>query len=270
MASGRATRSKRGKPSSNRSKPVAKKNQAASSADGPTLDKKPPQKRKGPVVSAKRRGPSGLMILAIVVVVAFAGAIAFAVYRAQEPSGVGAAVPPNATAQGALVGQPGAPKQIDVYLDFQCPACQAFEQQSGATIDELVASGAVKVVYHPVAYLDRFSSGTKYSSRSSAASGCAAADNVFPQFLKLLYANQPPENASGLPDSQLIALGQQAGAGAGFAKCVTDGTYGGWTKGVTDDASKSGVNATPTVKVNGTRVDTSTDAAFRAAVTAAK
>lgn len=269
MASGRATKSKRGKPSSNRSKPVTKKNLAASTSEGSAPVRKPPQKRRGPVVSAKRRGPSGLMILAIVVVVAFAGAIGFAVYRAQEPSGVGAAVPPNATAQGVLIGQASAPKQIDVYLDFQCPACLAFEQQSGATIDELVAGGAVKVMYHPVAYLDRFSSGTKYSSRSSAASGCAAADNVFPQFIKLLYANQPPENGTGLPDSQLIALGQQAGAGAGFAQCVTDGTYAGWTKGVTDDSSKGGVNATPTVTVNGTRVDTSTDAAFRAAVTAA-
>lgn len=267
MASGRA-KAQRGKPSSNRSKPVAKKNLAAAPPGGSAPARKPPQKRRGPVVSAKRRGPSGLMILAIVVVVAFAGAIGFFVYRAQEPSGAGALVPPNATAQGVTVGQPSAPKTIDVYLDFQCPACLAFEQQSGATIDELVASGAVKVLYHPVAYLDRFSSGTKYSSRSSAASACAAADNVFPQYLKLLYANQPPENGTGLPDSQLISLGQQAGAGPNFAKCVTDGTYAAWTKGVTDDSSKGGVNATPTVKVNGKRVDTSTDAAFRAAVAA--
>ena len=66
----------------------------------------------------------------------------------------------------------------------------------GDTIDQLVASGAAKVIYHPLAYLDRFSS-TQYSSRSSAASGCAAAAGVFVPFAKLLYANQPPENGDG-------------------------------------------------------------------------
>ncbi|MFC4945952.1 DsbA family protein [Pseudonocardia sp. GCM10023141] len=217
---------------------------------------------------ARRRGPSPLMIIGIVVIVLFAGAIGFAVYRAQGPSAEGAAVPKNATAQGVLVGQPTAKATVDVYLDFQCPVCNAYEKQSGATIDELVASGAAKVVYHPVAYLDRFSSGTKYSSRSSAAAGCAADEGVFPAYLKLLYSNQPEENGTGLPDSQLITLGQQAGAGAGFATCVSDATYAGWTKGVTDAASQAGVNGTPTVKVNGTAID-NTDAALRQAVAAA-
>ncbi|MEK6439219.1 DsbA family protein [Pseudonocardia sp. T1-2H] len=55
---------------------------------------------------------------------------------------------------------------------FQCPACKAYEQQIGPTIDQLVTDGQAKIVYHPVAYLDRFSS-TQYSTRSSQASACA-------------------------------------------------------------------------------------------------
>jgi protein-disulfide isomerase len=135
----------------------------------------------------------------------------------------------------------------------------------GTTIDELVASGQARVVYHPVAYLNRFSS-TQYSSRSSAAAGCAADAGVLPRFAQLLYANQPPEGGDGLPEEQLVALGTQAGAGAGFATCVQDGRYADWTRSVTDAASQAGVTGTPTVLVNGREVEHTAEA-LRTAVT---
>src|SRR5918992_5357803 len=152
-------------------------------------------------------GPSIATLVAVVVLVLFAGAVGFGVYRAQ--SGAGDALPAGATAEGVAVGDPDAPVTIDLYLDFQCPACAQYEQQASSTIDELVTSGQARVVYHPVAYLNRFSS-TQYSSRSSAAAGCAADAGVLPRFAQLLYSNQPPEGGDGLPDDQLVALGAQA------------------------------------------------------------
>ncbi|MFZ0121102.1 MAG: thioredoxin domain-containing protein [Pseudonocardiaceae bacterium] len=221
------------------------------------------RRRTRPVV-AGRRGPSTAMIVAVVVLVFFAGAVGFGIYRAQQGNGGPLAVPPGATATGVPIGSPGAPATVDLYLDFQCPVCNAYEQQSGATINQLVASGAARVVYHPVAFLDRNSS-TRYSSRSSVASGCAAAARVFSQFVTLLYANQPPEGGDGLPTDRLVALGLQAGAGPGFADCVTSNKYAPWTAAVTDAASRSGVNATPTVRVGGKDIDR-TDQALRQAV----
>jgi protein-disulfide isomerase len=218
-------------------------------------------------VAAARRGPSTGVIIAVVVLVLFAGAVGFGIYRAQRGSG-DVPVPAGGTSTGITVGQASAPATIDIYLDFQCPVCKQYETQSGPTIDKLVAAGQAKVVYHPVAFLDRFSS-TLYSSRSSAASACAADAKVFPQFLTLLYNNQPPENGDGLPESQLVLLGQQAGAGGDFAQCVQDNRYANWTKSVTDDASRAGVNGTPTIKVNGKDVGMSTDA-LTAAVAAAQ
>jgi protein-disulfide isomerase len=212
--------------------------------------------------STVRTGPSALTIVAVVVLVLFAGAVGYGVYSARSAEG---ALPAGATAAGVTVGDPDAPATIDLYLDFQCPACAQYEAQAGATIDELVASGQAKVVYHPVAYLNRFSS-TQYSSRSSAAAGCAADAGVLPPFIQLLYANQPPEGGDGLPDEQLVALGTQAGAGAEFATCVQEGRYADWTRSVTDAASQAGVTATPTVLVNGQEVDRTADA-LRAAVT---
>jgi protein-disulfide isomerase len=217
--------------------------------------------------AAARRGPSPALIGAIAVLVLFAGVVGFGVYRASQGGSDDVAAPPGATASGVPVGRSDAPATVDLYLDLQCPVCRAYEQQSGDTLDQLVTSGAARVVYHPVGYLDRFSS-TRYSSRASAASGCAAEAGVFPQYVELLYANQPPEGGAGLPDEQLIALGEQAGAGPGFAECVGSNRYAAWTAALTDEASRAGVNVIPTVKVNGREIER-TDAALRTAVDAA-
>jgi protein-disulfide isomerase len=213
-------------------------------------------------VTRARRGPALGTIIGVVVLVLFAGAVGFGVYRAQNASAT-AAAPAGASPAGVSVGSQDAPVTVDLYLDFQCPACARYEQLTSATIDELVASGRVRVVYHPVAYLDRFSS-TRYSSRSSAAAGCAAEAGVFPRFAQLLYAEQPPEGGAGLPPERLVALGEQAGAGDGFAACVQEDTYAGWTRSVTEAASQAGITATPTVLVNGREI-ARTDEALRAA-----
>jgi protein-disulfide isomerase len=232
------------------------------------MSSKATKQRRNSAVVTQRKGPSTGLIVGIVVVVLFAAAVGFGVFRAQHKATEGAAPPANAIASGVPVGNPDAPATVDIYLDFQCPVCREYEQQSGATIDSLVNSGAAKVIYHPLAFLDRMST-TQYSTRASAAAGCAASDKVFPQFAKLLYANQPPEGGQGLSNQQLITYGQQAGAGPNFAKCVNDQTYAKWGAALTDQASKDGINGTPTVEVNGKQID-NTDQALRDAVAAAK
>ncbi len=216
---------------------------------------------KNPVTA--RTGPSRGTVVGIVAVVLFAALVGIGVYWNQRPADV--AVPANSTATGTTVGNPSAPKTIDIYQDFQCPACKQFEQTTGSTIDQIVAAGQAKVVYHPVAILDRYSP-DRYSSRSSAASGCAADAGVFGPYLTLLYANQPEENKPGLTDDRLVALGEQAGGGPGFAACVQSQKYAPWTAEVTDQASKDGLQGTPTVKVDGQQIQDPTPDAVRAAV----
>ena len=152
---------------------------------------------------------------------------------------------------------------IDIYQDFQCPACKPFEQQTGSTIDQWSPPGGA-VVYHPVAILDRYSP-DRYSSRSSAASGCAAADGVFPQYRQAALREPAEENSRGCRPTS-VSLGQQAGGGPGFATCVQSQKYAPWTAEVTDQASKDGLPGTPTVKVDGQQIQDPTPDAVRAAV----
>ena len=61
-------------------------------------------------------------------------------------------------------------------------------------------------------FLDQAST-THYSTRAAAASGCAADQDRFTDYLHELFVNQPPEGSAGLSDTELIALGQRRRAG---------------------------------------------------------
>lgn len=184
-------------------------------------------------------------------------------------------VAPEATpTSGAASPTSGATKaatgvMVDIYEDFQCPACQDFESKVGSTLKSLVAQQKITLRYHPIAFLDRGSS-TKYSTRSLNAAACVidSKPSAYPAFHDLLFAQQPPEGSAGLNDATLISLTDKAGA-PGLNDCVRKGTFKGWAARVTDQASKENVNSTPTVLVAGQPLTDRTPAALQAAVQAA-
>ncbi|HJQ01028.1 MAG TPA: MauE/DoxX family redox-associated membrane protein [Jatrophihabitans sp.] len=223
---------------------------------------------------------------AVVVLVTF---IAFGVQgnRAKIPA---SADTQNATsASGVKVGNQQAPVLVDLYEDFQCPICNNLEQ-SGLTkdFDAKIKATTIKVNYHVMSFLDSSSNGNRYSSRAANAGYCAADQSVdaFQKFHDILYGknadgqnNQPAEGSNGRPDSQLIDWGKQAGiTSADFSTCVTSDQHKDLVAGVTDAASKRGVNGTPTVFVNGKLVGKSgsvptvaqIDAAIQAALATSK
>lgn len=213
-------------------------------------------------MAAKRRAEQrqrAIWVAAIVVVVIVAaGLIGTIIYRQNKPKPAGPQPKAATSTSGIPIGTASAPVTLDLYADFQCPNCRDFEKTTGSTITTLVSQGKVKEIFHPVAILDRNSS-TNYSTRSSAASGCASDAGVFKKFADLLYANQPAEGTAGLPNSQLVKYGQQAGASSStFAACVNSQKYAGWTAKVTDSFSKRGLNSTPTVLIDGKQLDRTT------------
>lgn len=228
------------------------------------------QKRAARVVReqmARERRRRRLWTSAIaVVLLLIAGGIGYTVYASQRPTSYTA--PPGAAEGGTGIGVGNGPVTVDLYEDFLCPACKQFEKQSGPTIDQLVAEGRVRAVHHPVAYLDRASS-TRYSTRSSAASGCAAEGGKFREYAKALFDRQPAEGGAGLSDEELVQIGAGVGLNqASFGPCVRDGKYQPWTAHVTDEASERGITGTPTVLVAGEPVQ-ATPEAITAAVEAA-
>jgi len=179
--------------------------------------------------------------------------------------------PANLVDGGIGIGKPTAKVKIDLYEDFQCPICAQFETANAAQLQSWVDAGTARVVYHPVSILDRMSS-TNYSTRSANASAAVlnSSPTAWPAFHKALYANQPAENSAGLTDEKLIELAGQAGADKNaITTPITTQQFASWVTTITDDFSKAGYTGTPTVVVNGKKIDTIDPAAVKAAVDAA-
>jgi protein-disulfide isomerase len=224
---------------------------------------------------AERRRRRVLAGITAAVVVVIAVVVAIAVQANRTSVSANAAVPANTIDNGTVisVGTSTAPVTVDLYEDLQCPNCKAFEDTNAATLASLVAAGTVQAHYHPMAFLDN-STNNRYSTRALNAAAAvlnAAGPTAYQKFHDLLYANQPPETGTGLTDAQLISYAAQAGAsGPTVQQQINDLTYGDWVKNETDQASKDGVTATPTVLVDGKKVADISNAGFTQAITAAQ
>jgi protein-disulfide isomerase len=139
-----------------------------------------------------------------------------------------------------------------------CPFCRRFEQDNATDIQGLVDRGVTSLVMHPIAILDRLSSGTMYSTRAAAAAYAVAsgAGDKFMAFNTALFADQPPEGSTGLSESQMTEIAE----GVGIAKEVgltfaSDGFLRAATGGTTA-ALEAGLEGTPTVLLTGHGGDT--------------
>ncbi len=154
---------------------------------------------------------------------------------------------------------------IRVYVDYQCPACRAFEETNHAQLSTWVESGAATIEIHPIALFDRHSLGTKFSTRAANAAACVAnySPDEFFDFNSLMFANQPAEGTEGLSNEQLVVLTKRANVMSGglIEDCITGENYKSWVNAATaralagpiPNSTVERVEGTPTVIVNGTQ-----------------
>ncbi|MFE5582821.1 DsbA family protein [Kitasatospora sp. NPDC056531] len=200
-------------------------------------------------------------------VLALAAGVAFAVGGSSGSSSDAAAngplvVPANATGSNGTVityGKADAPHTLEVYEDFRCPFCEQLETTTGRTVQQLADNGTYKIEYHLATFLDK-NLGGKGSRTALAAAGAALNEGVdkFKQFHDVLYANQPDERSDAFGDvNHLLDLaGQVPGLKTdAFVKAVQDGTYAPWAAKVNEEFDKSDVTGTPTVKLDGKKLD---------------
>jgi protein-disulfide isomerase len=206
------------------------------------------------IAREKRRKRTAWIAVIALGALAIGGVIGWTIYASSRASAVNTPAKANSASNGIVTGT--GPVVVEDYLDFICPYCKRYHDEAGETVAQLARDNKITLVQHPVAYLDRFST-NNYSTRASAASGCAADDGHFQEYMSLLFANQPAEGSAGPTDEQLIKLGTDNGLSKEFAKCVQDKRYLTWAKKVSGDAAKAGVTGTPTVFVNGEKVQAS-------------
>ncbi|MFD8688886.1 DsbA family protein [Streptomyces sp. NPDC059651] len=181
-----------------------------------------------------------------------------------------------------VIGKSTAKKTLELYEDSRCPVCAQFEQTVGETVHKDVDAGKYKVKYIGATFID--SNGGEGSKNALSALGAAL--NVSPEaFLDYKYAlysaKYHPEETDDKfkDDSYLIKVADTVDALKGndaFQKNVKDGTYDAWAMKMSATFDKSGVEGTPTLKMNGKALTASdnknapmTVADFNTAITAA-
>jgi len=184
-------------------------------------------------------------------------------------------VPTTATANGAIsVGKANAPVKLEVYLDYMCPFCGRFERANGVELDRLVADGTVQLHLYPLSFLDRTSSGTRYSSRAANAIATVAdrAPEKVLTFNRALYTEQPAEGSSGLSDDEIAALAANSGVPPDVIRLFHERIFEPWISEWTNAAFRTGISGTPTVKINGAvfKGDLYTNGPLTQAIMAAK
>ncbi len=214
-----------------------------------------------------------LSVLAVVVV------IVVAVQSSRDSVGGGAgqtAGEPSGVVDSYAVasGEASAPVKVEVYEDFLCPACGDFEDAAGPTLERYAASKDVQVRYLPISFLDPLSNDTEYSTRAVNAVGVVL-DEAGPaaalELHDLLFDNQPAEGSDGLSDGQLVELATRAGADeAAVAGPIEALRFEQWVSEATKAAQDEGVGGTPTVLVNGDKLDDNSVESLTAAVEAAR
>ena len=158
--------------------------------------------------------------------------------------------------------QDGAPT-VDVYEDFQCPACKQQEQLLGPTLKQLAETGQIKLVYHMKNFLDKNPGMTGLGQTSSTAAAnaaaCAADAGKFMAYHDAVYAVQPATEGDGYPEAALNQAATTAGISGGaldeWKQCVKDGKYKGYVQRVDEASAEAGINGTPTFLSNGTKID---------------
>lgn len=219
------------------------------------------EREKQKTAEKRRRGLIvGASVVCVLGLAAVIGVVAANAGKDDESDSAG----PVVTPAGALgedgtvipVGKKDAKATLTVWEDFRCPACKAFEQAYGPTVNELTAAGQLKVEYHLVTLIDGGMGGT--GSRNAAnAAACAQDDGKFAAYHEVLFANQPLESDDAYADNdRLIELaGKVDGLDTpAFRSCVEDGRHNSWVAKSHEAFQKGGFTGTPTVLFDGENI----------------
>ncbi len=162
---------------------------------------------------------------------------------------------PRPDAKGTTAGNPTAPVKMDLFEDFQCPACRAYtEDTERQVIDTYVKTGKVYYVFHQYPFIDT-NSVTKESQQAANASMCAADQGRFWDYHDMLFANWNGENQGSFTNKRLAAFAQALGLNMSqFNTCFNANTHKAEIDKDFALGQSMGVTGTPSIFVDGKEV----------------
>jgi len=151
---------------------------------------------------------------------------------------------------------------LEIWEDFQCPACAQVEAAGGDGIKALADEGKVKLLFRPATFLDnslaadnQANGNPNSSARATSAWGCAVDAGKTGEYHSGVFDIQPADEGVGYSDQELIDLGSTVGIAGDdlttFTTCVQEGTYLSWAANSNQAFGESGAGGTPTAYLNG-------------------
>jgi len=150
------------------------------------------------------------------------------------------------------LGPADAPVTVEVWSDFQCPACGFWALQvEPDLVDEYVADGSVHLVYKDLAFLDGGDPNGE-SQQAAAAARCAGDQGSFWPYHDYLYENQDGENDGAFRRERLDEIAEAVGLDMdAFDSCMSDSAALEAVRAETAQGQQAGVSSTPTLAING-------------------
>ncbi len=155
-------------------------------------------------------------------------------------------------ANNRAIGPAGAPVTIEMWSDFQCPACGLFAKSiEPDLVKEFVRPGTVRLVYRDDAFIDGGATDGE-SHQAAVAARCAGDQGKFWQYHDYLFENQKNENEGAFRREVLdqIATAVNLDVGA-YRSCMDSSAPLEAVQAETAQAKAAGVVSTPTLTING-------------------
>ena len=209
------------------------------------------QRREAAAQAARRKQ---FMVLGGAVAVALVIALVLILLNRPRDAGApivaAAPLPASLPLDGSVMGQEAAPVTITEWGDFQCPSCGQFERNVASVLKtDYVAPGLARFAFRDYAFIG------PESFRAAEAAACANDQGAFWPYHNTLYLNQHGENQNAFSDERLKAIAQALGLDtAAFNACFDSGTFRDAVVQSTAEGTALGVNSTPSIFVDGTKI----------------
>ena len=191
-----------------------------------------------------QRGPKRLVVAMIAVAVAVAGLM---VLLSQMGGGGLQEVLADVPQDGTRLGRDDAPVTIQLYEDFQCPACGQFARETlPEVVERHVEPGDAKLVSETLVFI-----GPDSVPPARAAFAAGQQDRYW-QYAALLFENQGAENSGYITDEFLTDMARQTeGLDVNEWNEARQGSFEKELQSAQQRAQEDGVNSTPSLVVSG-------------------
>lgn len=157
-------------------------------------------------------------------------------------------------ADGDVVGSATAPVVMELYADFQCPACKLFATtQLPSLLNDFVRPGTLRIEARDIDILGTGSPNESLELAVGAA--CAAEQDRYWQFHDFVFWNQKRENRGDHNAEFIASLAIAAGVDrTAWDACIARDDLRAAVDTATRTAVAAGINSTPTLVINGQKI----------------